>query len=284
MASFWRMTAASAEAADVTARLQEHGLCIVEGLGDAATMSALGAELAPLFEAIPMEENGGPMEENGPMSGNGAAPRNRTRRVHSRLLASSPAYGALVLHSLVRAVCGEILGPHCVRDQLSSVQGIEVWPGAGAQELHRDDAIFRMPRPRPEMELNAMWAVDGFTAENGATRIIPGSHRWEDGRKPGPADEVVAAEMPAGSVLIWLGSTWHGAGANGSRRPRRGAYVGYSLGWLRQEETLYLALPPAVARELPEPLQRLIGYELKGTMTLGWLDGGDPRRVLEEGR
>ena len=269
MTGGWRMTAASADAAEVAARLQEHGLCIVEGLADAATMAALGAELAPLFEAIPMT---------------GDAPRNRTRRVHSRLLASSPSYGALVLHPLVRAVCAEVLGPHCVRDQLSSVQGIEVWPGASAQELHRDDAIFRMPRPRPEMELNAMWAVDAFTAENGATRVVPGSHRWEDGRKPSPADETIAAEMPAGSALIWLGSTWHGAGANGSRRPRRGAYVGYSLGWLRQEETLYLALPPAVARGLPEPLQRLIGYELKGTMTLGWLDGGDPRRVLEEGR
>lgn len=272
MASGWRLTATSATAADVTARLQAHGLCIVEGLADAAAMAALGSELAPLFDAIPMGGNGAP------------APRNRTRRIHSRLLASSPCYGALVLHPLVRAVCGEILGPHCVRDQLSSVQGIEVWPGAAAQELHRDDAIFRMPRPRPEMELNAMWAVDDFTAGNGATRVIPGSHRWEDGRKPGPAEEVVAAEMPAGSVLIWLGSTWHGAGANGSLRPRRGAYVGYSLGWLRQEETLYLALPPAVARNLPEALQRLIGYELKGTMTLGWLDGGDPRRVLEEGR
>jgi ectoine hydroxylase-related dioxygenase (phytanoyl-CoA dioxygenase family) len=268
----WRVTAATAEATEVTARLQEYGLCIVDGLADAGTMAALGAELTPLFEAIPMEGNGT------------AAPRNRTRRIHSRLLASSPSYGALVLHPLVRAVCGKILGPHCVRDQLSSVQGIEVWPGAGAQELHRDDAIFRMPRPRPEMELNAMWAVDDFTAENGATRVIPGSHRWADGRKPGPADAVVVAEMPVGSVLIWLGSTWHGAGANASPRPRRGGYVGYSLGWLRQEETLYLALPPAVARCLPEPLQRLIGYELKGTMTLGWLDGGDPRRVLEVDR
>ena len=120
MTGGWRMTAASADAAEVAARLQEHGLCIVEGLADAGTMAALGTELAPLFEAIPMEGNATP------------APRNRTRRVHSRLLASSPSYGALVLHPLVRAVCAEVLGPHCVRDQLSSVQGIEVWPGASA--------------------------------------------------------------------------------------------------------------------------------------------------------
>jgi len=256
------------EAADgpgaATAILQEHGLCIVGRLVDAATVERFGSELAPHFDALPLAEA-----------------RNRTKRIHSRTLATSPTYGALVLHPLVRSVCERILGPNCVRDQLSSIQGIEVWPGAADQDLHRDDAIFRMPRPRPEMELNAIWAVDDFTAENGATRVVPGSHRWDDARKPGPDDPIVAADMPAGSVLLWLGSTWHGAGANRSSRPRRGAYVGYSLGWLRQEETLYLALPPAVARTLPEPLQRLIGYELKGTMTLGWLDGGDPRRVLE---
>lgn len=261
----WRASeAAGAEA--VAAILREHGFCAVERLADAATIGALAEELTPHFDALPL-----------------AGAKNRTRRIHSRTLATSPTYGALVLHPLVRAVCGQILGPNCVRDQLSSIQGIEVWPGAADQDLHRDDAIFRMPRPRPEMELNALWAVDDFTAANGATRIVPGSHRWDDARRPAPEDAVAVAEMAAGSVLIWLGSTWHGAGANQSDRPRRGAYVGYSLGWLRQEETLYLALPPGVARTLPEPLQRLIGYELKGTMTLGWLDGGDPRRALEDG-
>lgn len=261
----WRTTA-EAGAQAVTAILLQHGLCIVERAADAAAIGRLRDELAPHFDALPLE-----------------SARNRTRRIHSRTLATSPSYGALVLHRLVRAVCAAVLGPNCVRDQLSSIQGIEVWPGAGEQDLHRDDAIFRMPRPRPEMELNAMWAVDDFTAANGATRIVPGSHRWDDARKPGPEDAVAIAGMPAGSVLVWLGSTWHGAGANLGAHPRRGAYVGYSLGWLRQEETLYLALPPAIARTLPEPLQRLIGYELKGTMTLGWLDGGDPRRALEEG-
>ena len=86
--------------------------------------------------------------------------------------------------------------------------------------------------------------------------------------------------MPKGSVLLWLGSTWHGAGANRTDLPRIGVYAGYSLGWLRQEEMMYLALPPETVRPMAETLQRLIGYELKGTSTLGWLDGRDPRDVL----
>ena len=84
----------------------------------------------------------------------------------------------------------------------------------------------------------------------------------------------------AGSALFWLGSTWHGAGANRSQNVRIGFYAGYSLGWLRQEETMVLALPPETVAPMPEVLQRLIGYELKGSMTLGWLDGRDPRKVL----
>src|SRR5258708_27239204 len=118
----WRLEG-TAEAEKVAARLREHGACILEAAADAATIGALRGELAPQFDAIPTDRI-----------------RNRTRRIHSRVLAGSPSFGRLVLHPLVRAVCAIILGPNCVKDQLSSVQGIEVWPGAGAQDLHRDDA------------------------------------------------------------------------------------------------------------------------------------------------
>lgn len=124
-----------------------------------------------------------------------------------------------------------------------------------------------------------MWAITDFRIENGATRVVPGSHAWPSGQTPKLHSETAAA-MPGGSALLWLGSTWHGAGANRSTHPRMGVYAGYSLGWLRQEESMTLALPPEVARAFREPLQRLVGYELKGTHTLGWLDGRDPRDVL----
>jgi ectoine hydroxylase-related dioxygenase (phytanoyl-CoA dioxygenase family) len=145
--------------------------------------------------------------------------------------------------------------------------------------LHRDDDIFRLPHPHPCFEINVMWAVTDFTAQNGATRVVPGSHHLASGETPDPC-EATAVEMTAGSELMWQGATWHGAGANHTQMPRVGVYAGYSLGWLRQEEMMYLALPPDAVRPMAEALQRLIGYELKGTMTLGWLDGRDPRKVL----
>jgi ectoine hydroxylase-related dioxygenase (phytanoyl-CoA dioxygenase family) len=248
--------------AAAVAALEERGYAIVEGLAEPAAMGSIAEELAPHFEAIAPQDRG-----------------NATARIHSRVLDNAPTLQQRLIDPVVSGVMERLLGPNCVRWQLSSVQGIAVHPGAADQGLHRDDDIFRLPHPHPVFEVNVMWAVTGFTAANGATRIVPGSHLWPSGQKPEPGSEI-AAEMPAGSALFWLGSTWHGAGANRSGEPRIGFYAGYSLGWLRQEEMMYLALPPETVAPMPEVLQRLIGYELKGSMTLGWLDGRDPRKVL----
>ena len=242
--------------------LEQNGYAVVDGLADTSDMAALTGDLAPHFAAIDLADAG-----------------NQTKRVHSRVLASSPTLQHLVAHPVLLGVLDVLLGPNCVRYQISSVQGIEVHPGASDQNLHRDDDIFRLAHPHPCFEVNMMWAVTDFTAENGATRVIPGSHRLASGKEPDPAD-AIPAEMTAGSILLWQGATWHGAGANTTDNPRIGLYTGYSLGWLRQEEMMYLALPPASVRAMPEKVQRLIGYELKGTHTLGWLDGRDPRTVL----
>ena len=225
-------------------------------------MQDIAEELRPHFDAVAAADR-----------------RNATARIHSHVLAGAPVLQARMIEPAILAVLDRLLGPNCVRYQLSSLQGIEVFPGGTDQGLHRDDDIFRLPHPHPVFEVNVMWAVTDFTPENGATRVVPKSHVWPSGQTPEPGGGVVAA-MPAGSALLWLGSTWHGAGANQTGRSRIGMYVGYSLGWLRQEEMMYLALPPESVRPMPEALQRLIGYELKGTMTLGWLDGRDPRAVL----
>ena len=105
-----------------------------------------------------------------------------------------------------------------------------------------------------------MWAISDFTAENGGTRLVPGSHRWSADRKHTP-DEVVAAEMPAGSVLYWMGGTLHGAGANVSDTWRFGVILTYSVGWVRQEENQYLSITPETIGNLSPELQALTGRE-----------------------
>lgn len=125
---------------------------------------------------------------------------------------------------------------------------------------------------------NAMWMLDDFTEENGATRLIPGSHRWPRDREPLPG-EALTAEAPKGSVVLWLGGVLHAGGANRSAAIRRGVVMSYKLAWLTGGERLLLSTPPEVARHLPERLQRLLGYQLHRP-NLGWVEGQDPIRWL----
>ncbi len=127
-----------------------------------------------------------------------------------------------------------------------------------------------------------MWPLDEFTAENGATRFVPGSHRWEPGRQPGPEDPVETAVMSPGSALFYLGSLWHGGGANQTTRPRLGVILEYAAGWLRQQENHCLAVPRDIVCELPERLQELLGYNIYPPF-VGYVDGSHPRGVLSAG-
>ena len=204
----------------------------------------------------------------------------RTKRVGS-LLARSTAARELVVHPLVRALADRILLPHCARYQLNYSGIMHLEPGARAQRLHRDGTLYPVLHPCPPTIMPTMWAITDFTAENGATQVAPGSHLWEHDRVPHEG-EVVAAEMPAGWVLIFTSGVFHGGGENRSDTVRTGMTLQYSLGWLRQEENQYLANPPEVARAYPEELRRLIGYDYGGPY-LSFVDGGDPHRVFEDG-
>jgi ectoine hydroxylase-related dioxygenase (phytanoyl-CoA dioxygenase family) len=125
-----------------------------------------------------------------------------------------------------------------------------------------------------------MWAGTEFTAENGSTRLVPGSHLWDHERKARD-DEVIQVAMPAGSVLLHNGDIVHGGGGNTADDKRTGISIQYSLGWLRQEENLHLAVPPELARTLPDRLARLIGYEF-GAPFMGFVHGDDPHRLIED--
>jgi ectoine hydroxylase-related dioxygenase (phytanoyl-CoA dioxygenase family) len=164
--------------------------------------------------------------------------------------------------------------------QFSAPVAIEIGPGEAAQALHRDDGVYPLPPPHAEVVLNTMWALDDFTVANGATRLVPGSHRWHD-RRPDNSTPTVAAEMPAGSVMLYVGSVWHGGGANTTDRARLGVILEYVASWLRPQENHVLAVPREIARTLPPRLQELLGYNIYPPF-LGYIDGRHPRRALED--
>jgi ectoine hydroxylase-related dioxygenase (phytanoyl-CoA dioxygenase family) len=212
----------------------------------------------------------------------------QTRHV-SGLAGKSPTFATeVMIHPLLMALCDIVLGPSCARYQLNLAHLLERLPGADDQFWHQDEIVWNLvPEPKPELQLASVIALVDFTADNGATRVFPGSHLWEAGRYP-TAAEAVAAEMPAGSAIIYLGSTFHGGGAHIGSEPRRGVHLSYTLGWLRTEENNYLAVPPELACRLPRECQEVLGYAVhdaieRGGGYLGMLDLRDPIELFEEG-
>ena len=249
---------ASVEA--LAAALDETGCLVVTGVSAKGERERVVAELAPHMAATPVTEDDDP----------DAFYPGKTRRV-TALVARSEGVGRWIVHPTTKALCDRFLVPNAEFGyQLHVTAALEVGPGARAQELHREEDSFTyFPVPRPNLIVASMWAVSDFRADNGATLLVPGSHRWPEDRVARP-DEIVQAEMPAGSVLFWLGGTLHGAGANRSDDWRYGVILTYSLGWLRQEENMYLDVPFSVAQKLPAELRTMIGYDMH--RALGFFD------------
>jgi ectoine hydroxylase-related dioxygenase (phytanoyl-CoA dioxygenase family) len=131
-----------------------------------------------------------------------------------------------------------------------------------------------------EFMVNAMWAYTEFTKENGATIVVPGSHRWDVDRMPAE-HEIALAEMQPGEVLIYLGSVIHAGGHNRSELPRTGITLSYCLGWLRQSENQYFANPPEIAKYFSKYLQEMLGYSVQRP-NLGMYEGAEPNILFEQ--
>ena len=222
-------------------------------------------ELAPFLATTPF----------GPDSFSGR----RTRRTGG-LIARSPATRQLVMHPLVLEAARAHL-TDSTNIQLHLTQLIAIGPDEPAQTVHRDQwafDFFPFPAGYP-VQCNTLWAMTDFTALNGATRVIPGSHWFEDKQRFEEAD-TVPAEMTRGSVLFYTGALYHGGGANRSSAIRIGVNITYARAWLRQEENQYLSVPAEVARTLDDDLLRLMGYA-RGAYALGYVDDlRDPLAVL----
>lgn len=252
-----------ADVSACAAKLASNGFCIIPSALPAEAIGELDQDLAPQFERTPFGEGGF---------------YGTTTKRFGRLLARSRHAASLVQHPLILGLVEQLLSPWCDCIQLNTTQAIAVHPGAPAQLPHRDQDMWRGPVGEVEYLVNVMWPLTPFTADNGATRVWPGTH-GEKALEPLPVNDPVAAEMKPGSALVFLGSTLHGAGANISCEVRRGIVIGYSLGWLKPYENQWLSYPPDVARTFSPELAALVGYR-QHRPNLGNYEGQCPSVLL----
>jgi len=246
-------------------RLQKDGYCIIPDLVPQSSIAALDADLERDFAETPM--------------GHGDFYGFRTKRFGSLLRRSRWACD-LVLQPLILSLAREVLGKACDRIQLNGAQAIAIHPGEIEQFPHCDHDMWAGAKGEHEYLLNVIWPLTDFNSSNGATRIYPGTHKRPVESLDQLGDPIVAASKP-GDAICFLGSTVHGAGPNLTEDVRRGVVIGYSLGWLKPYENLWLAYPPEVARNFPPELAELAGYA-QHRPNLGNYEGQCPSILLGE--
>ncbi len=197
-----------------------------------------------------------------------------TRRVYA-LLAKTTVLDDLMLHPRIVALLDRLLLPKYL---ITAAQAIEIEPGETPQAFHFDDQFTYLPRPRAPVSYATIWAIDPFTAENGGTVVLPGSHRWGDAAPIDTAAKLPLA-MPAGSVVFFPSTLWHGGGANVTNAPRLAVSIQYCQPYMRPQENQFLAVPLEMAKQHPPKLQEMMGYSIHPPF-IGHADGLHPARVL----
>ena len=125
------------------------------------------------------------------------------------------------------------------------------------QSLHRD-----MPYvENTPLSVNVVWMLDDFTVENGATRVVPGSHKRREGPEPNRVyEDEITAIAPAGTLLLFDTHTWHGGGANHTDRLRRGFHVHYCRSWVKPQRDHPRSIDEETMRDASPLFIRLLGY------------------------
>lgn len=239
---------------EILAAMERDGAAIIADLISPEVVKQMTDELTPYIDATPM--------------GKDDFVGRQTKRTGA-LVARTPTCRDLVMDPVILQLAKTFLQPWTEKIILHLTQTICIHPGNPAQPLHRDRLAWGNHIPQSiEPQFNTIWALTDFNAENGATRCVPGSHKWDWDHRAEP-EQIVQAEMSAGSVFLYTGSVLHSGGENRSDAARLGLNLTYTLGWLRQEENQYLSCPPHIAKDLDPELQDLLGYT-QGNYALGY--------------
>jgi len=248
------------------ARIEREGYTIVEDAFDPSFADALLSDLGRLEREL------------GEGPGKNLFEGFKTVRIYN-LLARGELYTRIPVHEPILSIVKGVLDKGCL---VSSLSSIAIGPDEGAQPLHADDMLIPLAKPHVPIVCNTMWALTDFTESNGATRLLPGTHKAPGNPELGKEYAgTIAAAMPKGSVLVFDGSIWHGGGANRTRERRVGIAMNYCAGFIRQQENQQLGVPREIARTFSPQLRKLVGYGIYRGL-LGHIDKCSPVDLLDE--
>lgn len=251
-------TRSSAEIDADLKKVMLDGYVIIEGLLSQQEINNIREEIEPLLEK----------------SGRNNFEGYKTQRVYD-VLSKTTVIDSLATHPRILGLMDKFFQAGFL---LSQAQAINILSEEEAQVLHYDDAFYQIPRPRQPLGAALVLAIDDFTEENGATVVIPGSHKWGT-KRIGTQAEAITALMPAGSAVFFLGTTWHGGGNNQSGASRLAVTCQYCDAYMRQQENFLLEISKERARKMSPELLSLIGYSIYGPF-MGMVNGQHPKRVL----
>jgi ectoine hydroxylase-related dioxygenase (phytanoyl-CoA dioxygenase family) len=244
-------------------RVRREGFTIVEKAIEPELIGALNTALARLERDLDAKPAMNGFEGH------------RTVRIYN-LLAHGAPFERVPVHPQVLPIIEGVLDAGCL---ISSLSSIAIDPGEIAQPIHADDMVIPLDKPHRPIVCNSMWALTDFTEANGATRLVPGSHKLPN-PEYGGAYETVAGEMRVGDVLIWDGSLWHGGGGNTTGQRRMGMAMNYCAGFIRQQENQQLGLTPDQVRAFSPRLRELVGYGVYQGL-IGHIDKQSPAQLLD---
>ncbi|MBW2316644.1 MAG: phytanoyl-CoA dioxygenase family protein [Deltaproteobacteria bacterium] len=248
------------------ALIQEQGYTILENAIEPELVAAIAADLERLEKELAIDEGKNPFEGF------------KTVRIYN-LLVHGETFESVPVHANVLPLAERVLDPGLL---VSSLSSIAIGADEAPQPLHADDQLIPLPKPHVPLVCNSIWAITDFTDANGATRVVPRSHRAEKSPNPFEAHDTIPAEMPAGSVLVYHGSLWHGGGANRTAARRVGLAMNYCVGWVRQQENQQLGIPRDIARGFAPRLRELVGYGVYNHL-IGPIAKQSPVALLDAG-